>query len=72
MAPARWKVLRYALSLSKAAQRLGDSNRVILVSKDMVVRVRANALQLEVRHGSGPLDGCNCLRTAQLAVWQCS
>ena len=43
------QVLRYALSLSKAAERLGDSKRVILVSKDMVLRVRANALQLEVQ-----------------------
>jgi PhoH-like ATPase len=42
------RVLRFALSLTKAAKRIGGHGRVILVSKDMVVRLKANALRLEV------------------------
>lgn len=40
------KVLRYALSMAKAAARLGGSAKVILITKDMSQRIKANALEL--------------------------
>lgn len=42
------QVLRYALSLSKAARRLGEDSKVVLVTKDAALRVRASALRLLV------------------------
>eukprot|EP00730_Choanoeca_flexa_P008211 TRINITY_DN12461_c0_g1_i4.p1 TRINITY_DN12461_c0_g1~~TRINITY_DN12461_c0_g1_i4.p1 ORF type:complete len:751 (+),score=205.15 TRINITY_DN12461_c0_g1_i4:1867-4119(+) len=47
MSSGDW-VISFAMSLTKAARRLGDASQVVLVSKDMIVRLKANALMLTV------------------------